>query len=258
MVEVELHNLLRAAAGKRSSVLQRHGIDVMHLGHLAREHRRLLSPIMHLSAADMRLYRGIVTQIEEEEPRLRAALADLFAGPPGSIRVTGCEALSSAQQAAVGEAVAWLATVTAMSATVHLVCPPGRSREAYDPATCSLLLSSAGTPAPVIVHELGHALEHQAASAGLIDLRHAFYSKRTLGEAVVSLATATGNPAYHPAERTKMDQWLDPYIGKVYPDVRASEVVSMGLQLLYADPVLLIDDLEHLDFLYVFLRGHHE
>ena len=172
---------------------------------------------MHLLPADVRQYRAIVGQIEQEEPRLRAALADLFQGPPGAVRVTGASALSESQQAAVTEAVTWLTTVTAMPVTVHLVCPPGRTREAYDPFTCSLLLASTGTPAPVIVHELGHALEHQAASAAQIELRHAFYAKRTGNEAIVSLATATGNPGYHPAEQTKVDQWLDPYIGKVYP-----------------------------------------
>lgn len=253
-----LFEQLKRAQVLRAAAFARYGIDPLFLAQLSREHRRLSSSLTPLGPEDMRAYRVVMNQIENEEPRVRQALADLFVGPLGSIRVTGVSGLSDGQRVAVADAVTFLSTITAMSVTVHAIAPPGRTREAYDPATCSLILSSAGSPAPVIVHELGHALEHQAATPAQIGLRQSFYAKRTLSEVAVPLVTVTGNPAYHPTEHTKVDQWLHPYIGKLYPDVRASEVVSMGLQLLYSDPVLLADDLEHLDFMYAFLRGTYE
>lgn len=42
-----------------------------------------------------------------------------------------------------------------------------------------------------------------AASAALIELRHAFYVKRTANEAVVPLAKATGTPATIPPSRRR-------------------------------------------------------
>ena len=253
-----LHSRLQEAAVLRTEVFDAHGIDAAHLAHLSREHRRCAQGTAHPSPADMKHFRSVVQQIEAEEPRLRPALAALFRGQPGVVRVTGIKGLSPAQQVAAAEAAAFISAVTAMNITVHLLAQPGRSREAYDPYTCSLLLSATGTPAPVIVHEMGHALEHQAASATLVELRREFFARRTAAELPVPLVTVTGNGAYHPTEHAKTDQWLHPYIGKLYADVRASELVSMGLQLLYADPVLLAGDLEYLDFLHVFLRGSYE
>jgi hypothetical protein len=257
-VEAILHDKLNEAASLRAAVLADHGIDPLRLAHLSREHRRLAQATWQLQPDDLRRYKAVRQQIEQEEPPLRRALAALFAGPLGSVRLTGVGDLSEGQQAALREAGAWLPTVTGMSISLHVACPPGRMREAYDPAACSLLLSAAGTPASVIVHEFGHALEHQAASARQIALRQAFFAKRTARAAPVPLVAVTGNPAYHPTEHTITDKWLHPYIGKLYVDGRASEVVSMGLQLLFSDPVLLADDLEYLDFLHLFLRGAHE
>lgn len=258
MIETMLETLLREAAALRAQAFTAHGIDPLHLACLSREHRRISQSVATVQPADLKQLRSITQQMEQEEPRLRGALATLFDGKRGTVRVTGASGLTETQQGAVWRAVAFVEGVTAMNVTIHVSAPPGRVREAYDPFLCSLLLSAAGTSEPVIVHEMGHALEHQGASAKQIELRQAFYARRTLQEAPVPLVTVTGNPAYHPTEHTKTDKWLHPYIGKLYADVRASEVVSMGLQLLNSDPVLLADDLEYLDFLYVFLRGAYE
>lgn len=255
MSELLLHNLLAEAAKLRAAALDAHGIDAARLARLSREHLRLSAVTGRLAPADLGQYRLIVQQIEAEQPALRLALADLFAGPRGVVRVTGLAALNPAQQAAITEAADYLSGVTAMNVTVHAVAPPGQRREAYDPAACSLLLSHTGTPAAVVLHELGHAVEHQAASGRQIELRQAFYALRTNHQAPVPLQTVTGNPTYHPTEQTKTDTWVHPYIGKVYADRRASELLSMGLQLMYSDPVVLAGDLAYLDFLYVFLRS---
>jgi len=108
-----------------------------------------------------------------------------------------------------------------------------------------------------VVHELGHWLEHT--SQYVKDKAFEFYNRRTQGEATVKLSQATGNKAYKSNEVSKLDKFTHPYMGKVYlhkGKQYATEIISMGLQLFYQDPVSLAEqDPEYFDFIYSVVRG---
>lgn len=103
-------------------------------------------------------------------------------------------------------------------------------------------------------HEMGHYLEdkdpwvHQKALE--------FYERRTKGEQ----ASALGD-RYAGHEVARRDKFIDPYVGKdygVYSNGKryATEVISMGLQHYYTDPVGFAKaDPEHFDLIYTALRG---
>ena len=80
-----------------------------------------------------------------------------------------------------------------------------------------------------------------------------FYNKRTEGEKTVKLNDVSKNP-YSNDEVTKVDKWLNLYMGKVYPD-KSTEILSMGLELMYKNPVYLAKkDPEMFDFIYSVVR----
>lgn len=104
----------------------------------------------------------------------------------------------------------------------------------------------------VIVHELGHGLEVQG---GLYDKVKAYYDKRTQGEVLDKLGAVTGNSNYNADELTRKDKWMHPYMGKEYTS-KSTEIVSMGVENMYADPERFAkDDPETFDFIYNLVRG---
>lgn len=106
----------------------------------------------------------------------------------------------------------------------------------------------------VIVHEMGHSLEFY--DAALLAKVQAFYDRRTAGEKTISMRAATGDKRYKANEVTKVDKWINPYIGKVYSSGR-TEVVSMGMEMMWDDPqAFAARDSEHFDFIYDLLRGN--
>lgn len=108
-----------------------------------------------------------------------------------------------------------------------------------------------------VVHELGHWLEYNA--PGVQAKAFDFYNQRTQGEALQKLRDVTGIKAYGKDEVTKVDKFRDAYMGKWYEwngNQRATEIVSMGIEALYADPFQFAeDDPEYFDFIYNVLRG---
>lgn len=67
---------------------------------------------------------------------------------------------------------------------------------------------------------------------------------------------ATGNAAYKD-EMTKVDKFSNPYMGKFYgdPSTGATEILSMGMEMMYANPVALAQkDPEMFDFIYSVVR----
>jgi hypothetical protein len=104
-----------------------------------------------------------------------------------------------------------------------------------------------------IIHESGHWLE-----ARNLQVRREvqeFYNKRTEGEPVVKLSQVTGNPSYNDSEVTKVDKWLNSYMGKFYGNQPSSEVLSMGLEMMYRNPIYLAkNDPEMFDFIYSVVR----
>lgn len=98
-----------------------------------------------------------------------------------------------------------------------------------------------------IVHEVGHWIEVKVGKAPkpgstfqytrpLLERTLAWRESRTQGESWGRLRDLTGNRGYGSDEVAKPDKFLDPYVGKSY-GASATEVVSMGLEHLYADPV---------------------
>lgn len=104
----------------------------------------------------------------------------------------------------------------------------------------------------IIIHEMAHVLEVRA---GLLDKVLAFYDRRTAGEKSEKLSTLTGDHRYDPSEVAKPDKFMDAYIGRDYGR-HATEVVSMGLEYMYAEPARLAkEDPDYFDFIYELVRG---
>ena len=89
----------------------------------------------------------------------------------------------------------------------------------------------------VVVHELGHVLEHRntTAAKAAIDFR------RDACDGAVPKSLKTVSKSYRDdekfRERTDGAKWIDPYMGKLYPGKLSTEITSMGLELLISDPV---------------------
>ena len=82
-------------------------------------------------------------------------------------------------------------------------------------------------------HEMGHWLEHNNTLVAAI--AEAWKARRTQGEKPVRLADIFPKSGYSRDEITLRDQFVDPYIGKVYSHPGTTEVVSMGMEYLH-DP----------------------
>ena len=84
------------------------------------------------------------------------------------------------------------------------------------------------------IHELGHRFEHTI--PGILSKEKEFYDRRTEGEKLVWLGSGYGKD-----EKTRKDDFIDEYMGKDYGG-RSYELVSMGFQHAYTDPVKLSQD----------------
>lgn len=124
--------------------------------------------------------------------------------------------------------------------------------------------------AGTVIHEFGHFIEHSNQLIGQASQNFKTYRRHKEIEAeeklkthdsdgVVShtpqskklaaqelyihkpLSELTGNQGYKEHELSFKDHWLHPYMGKFYPPsggrVGATEILSMGLQFLYEDPI---------------------
>lgn len=91
------------------------------------------------------------------------------------------------------------------------------------------------------IHELAHRQEY--ISPDILKAEKEFYEYRTKGESLVRLKDVTGMN-YSNAEVTRVDNFLNPYMGKEYPDNRAYELLTMGMDTLYAEPLKLAEDVE--------------
>lgn len=122
-----------------------------------------------------------------------------------------------------------------------------------------------------IIHELGHWLEHK--NPRIMVAANAFLAARTKGESARSLRSLTGIRGYRSDEVAKKDRFQSPYTGKIYdrfterqlraygyPDgteLRPTEIVSMGLETMFATPQEFAEgDPEYFDFIWdVIMRG---
>ena len=105
----------------------------------------------------------------------------------------------------------------------------------------------------VAVHEAGHSMDTMAREHA--DKVEAFYKRRTAGEPLEKLRDVTGGN-YKETEVTRRDKFIHPYQGKEYKFRNdsgsfASEVTSMGVQMLYEDPLKVAQqDPELFEFLW--------
>lgn len=92
------------------------------------------------------------------------------------------------------------------------------------------------------VHELGHRFERTVDD--LLDIEKTFYDRRTKGESLQWLGTGYGRN-----EKSRFDEFINPYMGKDYGET-AYEIVSMGFELGYTDPLKLLKDKDMAELIY--------
>jgi len=102
------------------------------------------------------------------------------------------------------------------------------------------------------VHELGHYLEHT--NPDVLDKAIEFLKERAGDESLQRLGDN-----YDKDEVAWFDGFINPYMGKAYihrGKISATEIVSMGLEFLYKDPIKLArQDPEYFDFIVSLVRG---
>jgi hypothetical protein len=104
-----------------------------------------------------------------------------------------------------------------------------------------------------LFHEMGHVIEDN--NEMVSELAWAFHRRRTRGESPVALNELAEYPTYDAAELTWRDEFIDPYMGKVYT-TGATEIVSTGLQYMRHSPEdLAARDPDYFHFMYHLLRG---
>lgn len=204
-----------------------------------------------LSAEDT----ALVERIAAAREALPGRVADLLA-PPDPLRLEptdrGAVTVQDGQldplglrpRAAVGLAVAWLSRVVARGPDAARIdvpigqIPAGREQRPYHSAGVVALGRDAG--AHVAVHEIGHFLDRKL---GLLEREHEYLAHRIpADEPAVSLGEKFGG-GYGADERARkgdLDRYFPGvsayYVGKQYAS-GSTEVLSMGLEALYNDPV---------------------
>ena len=96
-------------------------------------------------------------------------------------------------------------------------------------------------------HELGHRFEDSIignSAEGIKGIEKEFFKKRTEGQTATWLGTG-----YAKSEKAIKDDFIDQYMGKAYSD-GSFELVSMGFQYAYNDPVRLAQDKDYRDWIY--------
>ena len=132
----------------------------------------------------------------------------------------------------------------------------GNTRAHYSPGKYIIKIGPHDSNSTVI-HELGHWLEDVSPDihAKAVD----FLLSRTEDDKASKLKKLTGL-RYRSNEVACPDNFVNPYIGKIYQnvygDIYATEVISMGLELMYSNPWKLLDgDPQMFDFIYNTVRG---
>ena len=80
-----------------------------------------------------------------------------------------------------------------------------------------------------LFHEMAHLLERNQKMLGMSVIYRDGKADKSKGKK--RLSKITGNKAYRSDEVAYTDGFFDPYVGKVYPGDRYTEVMSMGMQM---------------------------
>lgn len=130
-------------------------------------------------------------------------------------------------------------------------------RAGYHIVPSGLIRTGSSVDTGTVVHELAHWLEQN--NPAILRLTTDFLARRAKGKRPKSLRKLTGQP-YRSDERAVDGGFLTPYIGKLYAKGKdgrpiATEVLTMGLQLLYDDPTRLLEDRDFFEVIWEALRG---
>ena len=171
--------------------------------------------------------------------------ADKFASVLGQVREVGANGINikahlNNSRSVVRGSIEWAynhyptdwvkASVDAGNLTVKKV-----SRGYYSKYSREIAISGEGFSAnKTAVHELGHRFEHTI--TGMLDAEKEFYERRTAGEELQWLGRG-----YRRDEKSRFDNFVLPYMGKDYQGT-AYELVSMGFEYAYTDPLKLAKD----------------
>lgn len=135
-----------------------------------------------------------------------------------------------------------------------------KNRAFYDPTGGKDIFGAVKLPkgsrnSGTVIHEMGHALERNHPEVHRAAME--FWERRTSGEGLKRMGDVTGKTHFRPDEVTKPDGFFDAYVGKRYPGDRHSEVVSMGLEKMYDDPVDFWEqDSEHFSLIWRIMHGN--
>jgi SPP1 gp7 family putative phage head morphogenesis protein len=77
------------------------------------------------------------------------------------------------------------------------------------------------------VHEMAHRMEHMVPE--IIKIEKEFYDRRTKDEKTIRINSLKGYGRYGSKEKTRLDKFADPYMGKDYGG-SAYEILSMGVE----------------------------
>jgi hypothetical protein len=195
-------------------------------------------------------------KLPEGAPGLKfERLPGAFDGAPAELRQKATEAMD------------WLEGIVHRNASrsvkVKFEYAPGR---AIARPWESLVYIDSASSTRVYVHELGHLIEGEGKFIGSewvnrsAKWRDARVAATTKERAPRSLREMTGKSAYREEEVAFEDHFRRQYVGKVYQisggEDYSTEVLSMGLEWLYADPVKFsIADPEHFKYVIDSVRG---
>lgn len=187
--------------------------------------------------------------------RAAAARAVLAVDDPAANKLAIGKGFSPEATALLDEGLAGfnrLVSKTVWSGDTVYVDPLPAGQRSYAIGALNRVFLATNDGPEIVVHELAHVLETQG---GKLDEVLRYFDKRTAGDSWESLRALTGNQGFADSERTKKDKWIEPYMGADYQR-KATELLSLGLQRMYQDPISLAEqDSDLFGFLYNLLRG---
>lgn len=131
--------------------------------------------------------------------------------------------------------------------------PTKDARASYD-ANLQRVNASKSLGVTTVAHELGHFVEDK--SPRIAAAARAFLKQRAGNEQPQKLRDLLKDQGYEDYEIAYKDRFEHPYSGKVYKH-GATEIVSMGLQKFYEDPIgFARHDPEYFAFIYNTVRGN--
>lgn len=102
-----------------------------------------------------------------------------------------------------------------------------------------------------VVHELGHLLE-----SNVPELRDAALAWRARRIKEAGTKTAALGGRYAANEVANPDRFINRYVGKIYEGDKVTEVISVGLEMMYRDPAGFFEaDPDHFEFILKIMRG---